>query len=136
MSQFTLKERLRYAFDNTLAKGTGALIAWLAVISLIVVVCAALLLVATGIRPPDEPETLSFAEAAWESLMRTIDAGTVGGDQGWSFRLVMFMVTLAGIFTLSTLIGILSAGLEKQLEQLRKGRSRVIETDHSVILGW
>jgi voltage-gated potassium channel Kch len=48
----------------------------------------------------------------------------------------MFAVTLAGIFTLSTLIGILSSGLEEQIEKLRKGRSRVVEHDHTVILGW
>ncbi|MBM4281647.1 MAG: potassium transporter TrkA [Deltaproteobacteria bacterium] len=135
MQDFTLRERLRYAFDNTLARGTGALIAWLSVASFAVVVIAAALLVAGDVRPPDG-EPFSFGEAAWQALMRTIDAGTVGGDQGWGFRALMFAVTLAGIFTLSTLIGILSSGLQERIHELRKGRSRVVERDHTVILGW
>ena len=31
--------------------------------------------------------------------MRTLDAGTVGGDAGWGFRIVMLVVTMAGIFS-------------------------------------
>ncbi len=140
MRQFTTRERMRYAFDNTLAKGTIALIAWLAIISAVAIFFFAAVLVVTGIGPPPEAghaaEGLSLGEAAWESLMRTLDAGTMGGDQGWAFRIIMLGVTLAGIFILSTLIGVLSSGLEEQIEELRKGRSRVVETDHTLILGW
>ncbi len=132
---FTLRQRLRYAFDNTLSKGTIALIAWLAIVSLAAIAVLALLVVLTGARPP-EAEPISFGEALWGNLMRTLDAGTMGGDQGWGYRALMFLVTLLGIFVLSTLIGVLSSGLENQLDRLRKGRSRVVEVDHSVILGW
>ena len=37
---------------------------------------------------------------------------------------------------MSTLIGILTTAIDSKLEQLRKGRSRVIESGHTVILGW
>ncbi|OGQ19209.1 MAG: potassium transporter TrkA [Deltaproteobacteria bacterium RBG_16_71_12] len=132
---FSLRERARYAFDNTLAKGTIALIAWLAIVSLLGIAFIAGLVVLTGAHPPDG-EPLSFIEAVWGNLMRTLDAGTMGGDEGWLFRGWMFLVTLLGIFILSTLIGVLSSGLEGQLDNLRKGRSRVVEHDHTVILGW
>jgi voltage-gated potassium channel Kch len=136
MSQFTVRERLRYAFDNTLSRGTAALIAWLAVVSAVCISFFAGILAVTGIHQPGDDDGLSFGEAAWESLMRTLDSGTMGGDEGWGFRVVMLGVTLCGIFILSTLIGVLSSGLEQQIEQLRKGRSRVVEKDHTVILGW
>ncbi len=68
--------------------------------------------------------------------MRTLDSGTMGGDTGWLFRGIMFVVTLGGIFVVSTLIGVLSNGIESQMSRLRKGRSRVLENDHTVILGW
>ena len=48
----------------------------------------------------------------------------------------MLVITLGGIFVISTLIGILNTGLEGKLAELRKGRSRVVERDHTVILGW
>lgn len=133
---FTLRERARYAFDNTLSKGTPALIAWLAVVSALAIFILAVIVAVTGARPESASEPLSVGEAAWGNLMRTLDAGTMGGDTGWGFRILMLVVTLIGIFVLSTLIGVLSSGLENQLDALRKGRSKVVETDHTVILGW
>jgi voltage-gated potassium channel Kch len=135
MESVSWKERLRYSFDNYMAKGTGALIGGLGVLSLVVILVAAAILVITGITP-EGGERLSFLEAAWESLMRTLDAGTMGGDTGWGFRIVMFAVTLGGVFVISTLIGVLTSGVEGKMEELRKGRSRVIESNHTVILGW
>jgi voltage-gated potassium channel Kch len=68
--------------------------------------------------------------------MRTLDSGTMGGDAGWSFRIAMLLVTFGGIFVISTLIGVLTSGIEGKIETLRKGRSQVIEQGHTVILGW
>jgi ion channel POLLUX/CASTOR len=68
--------------------------------------------------------------------MRTLDAGNLSGDEGWSLRLPMLLVTLGGIFIVSMLIGTITSGLESKLDELRKGRSRVIETKHTLILGW
>jgi len=131
----TLGDHLRYNFDKSMAAGPIALIGWLALVSLAVIVLTALILVLVGIGPAPG-ENLSFMEAAWQSLMRTLDAGTMGGDQGWSFRLVMFLVTLAGVFIVSALIGVLTSGLESKMDELRKGRSFVIEKNHVLILGW
>ena len=130
-----LSSKLRYWFDQTMAAGTGALIGWLGIISLIIVVFFAAIITIAGITQQGG-EALSFAEAAWESLMRTMDAGTVGGDTGWTFRLIMLLVTLAGIFVFSTLIGVLSSGIENKLDELRKGRSDVLERDHTIIFNW
>ncbi len=47
------------------------------------------------------------------SLMRTLDAGTLGGDDGTIWYLFfMFIITLAGIFIVSILIGLLTSGIE------------------------
>jgi voltage-gated potassium channel Kch len=131
----SLSSKLRYWFDQTMAAGTGALIGWLGIISLIIVAFFAAIITIAGITQ-DGGESLSFAEAAWASLMRTMDAGTLGGDNGWTFRLVMLLVTLAGIFVFSTLIGVLSSGIENKLDELRKGRSNVLEQDHTIIFNW
>jgi len=127
--------RLRYEFDKSMAAGPIALIGWLTVISLIVIVVAGGFLALTRIAP-EGGQPVSFVEGAWESLMRTMDAGTMGGDVGWSFRGVSLFVTIAGIFVFSALIGVLSSGLENKLEDLRKGRSQVLENDHTIILNW
>ncbi len=133
--RITFKERFRYAFDNTMSKGTPALIFWLAILSILLVLVIATIAVIAGVAPEGE-EKLSFIESAWKSLMRTLDAGTMGGDAGWRFRVLMLVVTIGGIFIVSTLIGVLSSGIESKLEEMRKGRSFVIEKNHTLILGW
>ncbi|GAB4132713.1 MAG: lipoprotein [Bacteroidia bacterium] len=127
-------EKLRYRFDNTLSRGTVSIILWLGVISFIIVLIAALVVYLFGINPPDDQ--LSFPEALWQSLMHSMDAGTVAGDSGWAYRALMFVVTIGGIFILSSLIGTITSGLEAKLDELRKGHSRVIEQEHTLILGW
>ncbi|MDQ0320788.1 voltage-gated potassium channel Kch [Pararhizobium capsulatum DSM 1112] len=129
------RARLRYEFDKSMAAGPIALIGWLAVISLIVIVLAGLFLALTRIAP-EGGEPVGFLEGAWESLMRTMDAGAMGGDMGWGFRGVSLFVTIAGIFVFSALIGVLSSGLENKLDELRKGRSVVLEQDQTIILNW
>ena len=137
-SQPTLKERWSYWFDNFMSRGTLALIAGLSVISLIIILVMAAVISLGGLAlaPEGATEGMSFIEAAWEGLMRTLDAGTMGGDAGWGFRLAMFVVTLGGVFFISALIGVLTTGFEGKIEELRKGRSRVLENGHTIILGW
>jgi len=130
-----LKDRLQYAIDNEFSKGSGALILWLGVLSVLIIAIMALIVSIFKIAPAGEGP-VGFFEAFWLSLMRTLDAGTMGGDAGWSFRIAMLLVTIGGIFVISTLIGILSSAIEGKLEDLRKGRSRLLENDHTVILGW
>lgn len=135
MNKITFTQKLKYAFDNTMSKGTIALILWLGIIFSSVVALAALTLYVFQITP-EGMEEIGFLEASWRSLMRTLDPGTMGGDEGWGFRIVAFLVTLSGIFILSILIGIINNGIESSLTKLRKGRSFVIETNHTLILGW
>ena len=127
--------KIRYKFDNLMAKGPVALIGWLGILSLVLVVTAAMILTITGLTQ-DDGETMNFIEAAWKSLMRTLDPGTMGGDTGWGFRVVMLGVTLGGIFIVSTLIGVLASGISNKLDELRKGHSFVVEKGHTLILGW
>jgi voltage-gated potassium channel Kch len=135
MDKPTFKQRFGYWFDNMMAKGTPAMIILLALASFILIFVAGTVLVLFGIRPAGETE-LGLGEAIWSSLMRTLDPGTMGGDLGNGFRFVMLVVTIGGIFIVSALIGVLNTGLEQQLERLRKGRSRVLENGHTLILGW
>ena len=129
---------MRYAFDNTLSRGTPALIAWLSIVTAVFVALGAILLVITGTAPHGENDAaLSFPELMWHNLMRALDAGAIGGDAGSAVYLaITLFVTLGGIFILGTLIGLISNGVGNQIEELRKGRSTVAEQNHIVILGW
>ena len=135
MKQPTFKQRFGYWFDNMMAKGTPAMVVILAFASFALIFVAGFILFTFRIHPAGESE-MGLGEAVWASLMRTLDPGTMGGDTGPGFRLVMLAVTIGGVFIVSALIGILNSGLEEQLERLRKGRSRVLENGHTLILGW
>ena len=132
----TFSQRLRYAFDNVMGRGPIALIGLLLVLTLALVLFIATVLVVGGVAPGDAREPLDFIEAFWLAVVRTLDPGTFGADTGWRFRLIMLIDTLGGIFIVAALIGILSAGLEDRLGEMRKGRSLVVEEGHTLILGW
>jgi ion channel POLLUX/CASTOR len=133
-----LSARLRYAFDNYMAKGTIALIFGLFVLSVLVILVITVIVLIAGLKN-ESPETegLGFFELFWRSLLRTLDPGTMGGDTGSvAFLLSMLAVTMGGIFIVATLIGVISSGIEGKLDELRKGHSKVLESNHTVILGW
>ncbi len=136
MKKHTLADRLRYKFDNFMSRGAIALVAGLFAVTFCMVLTAALILFLARLRPDSSIPPYGLAEAFWQVLMRSIDTGTVAGDSNWSFRLIGFLVTLGGIFIASALIGVLASGLEQRLNDLRRGRSHVIEAGHTVILGW
>lgn len=128
----SLKQKYQYWFDNMMSRGTAAQIALLALLSLGIILSVSLFVKLINAAPE-----VGFVELTWKGLMRTLDAGTMGGDTGnWAYLLSMLAVTLGGVFVVSALIGVLGAGLEGKLEDLRKGRSIVLEEGHTVILGW
>lgn len=138
MRKITYQDRLRYQFDNTMSRGPIALIGWLFIISAALVIIFATLVYMTGIAPvPEGAVRPGFVSLLWSSLLHSMDAGTVAGDAGSPWYLWSMMgVTLGGIFIVSMFIGILSNGLQERVEDLRKGRSFVVEQNHTVILGW
>ena len=130
-----LGDRLRYLFDNSMSSGTPALIAWLTAATLLLIVVFAFILTITGVG--QEGEDRGFFSDLFYNLLHALDPGTVGGDTGsWSWKLTMLALTLGGLFIVSALIGVLASGIDSKLADLRRGRSIVLEEDHTVILGW
>jgi voltage-gated potassium channel Kch len=126
--------RSKYKFDNTMSRGLVPLIALLSTATFIFIVIVSLVVAIFELNP--EGEKLSFGEVVWASLLRTLDPGTMGQDTGIGFRAAMLAVTLFGIILVAALIGIISNALNSRLEKLSKGKSKVIEKNHTVILGW
>ncbi|MBP8192501.1 MAG: NAD-binding protein [Chitinophagales bacterium] len=139
MPKPTLKEKIRYYFENTMSSGPAGVIKWLAIVSLVIVLLLGLIILIFGIKESGDAEhPLGFFEGAWQSLMATLDSGTMGGDpaDAWPFRIVRFIATLVGIFVISILIGSISSGIDEKIDELKKGKSKVLESNHTLILGW
>ena len=78
MAKPGLGERLRYAFDKSMAAGPIALIGWLGLVSLAIVLLAGLVLALLSIAAPGS-DPMGLVEAIWQSLMREMDPGTLAG---------------------------------------------------------
>ena len=130
-----LGDRLRYMFDNSMSSGTPALVAWLIAATLLLIIVFSVILAITGMNN-DGTDRGPVANLFY-NLLHALDPGTVGGDSGtWPYLLTMLLLTLGGLFIVSALIGVLASGIDSKLADLRRGRSIVLEEEHTVILGW
>lgn len=134
-TKYSYRAKLKYLFENTFSAGSIALFAWLTVFSIIIIVAGAALITIYHL-PIKDGKPVSFIEAVWQSLMRTLDPGTVTGDEGWVFRIISLVITLGGVLIFSSVIGIITSGIREKLEELRKGKTQVYETGHTLLLGW
>ena len=132
MKNITIRQRLNYWFDNMMTGGTRVLILWLFIATLVMLLGIAVLASFT-----QDVQGVGLIRLFWMGLMRTLDPGTMGGDTGsWPFLFLMLSATVGGIFVVGTLIGVLTNGIDDRLDELRKGRSLVVEQGHTIILGW
>ncbi|MEP6478258.1 MAG: NAD-binding protein [Rhodoglobus sp.] len=134
MKKASFGDKFRYWFDGVMSRGIIALVGLLALASLVFIAIVSLVVVIFHLFP--DGETLDYPETLWGSLMRTLDSGTMGGDVGTGFRIAMLVVTIGGVILVASLISVISAAFDSRVEELRKGRSRVLEESHTLILGW
>jgi len=134
----TLSDRFHYAFDALIDRGAWALIAWHLLIALAVVLAVTLLVIVCGQVPVDaEGLPVDFAALYWTVLMHAIDPGTITGDEGSTeWRTLMMLATIGGIILVGSLVATLVASMSQRFASLRSGHSRVIEADHTLVLGW
>lgn len=137
MKQFTVWDRARYRFDSIMSRGTFALLGLLFLATVLFIVILAFLVWITGVDVQPDGSHFGLFTLMWMMLLRTLDSGTMGGDVGTDEYLgAMLLVTFGGIFLVSILIGIINNGIQARVEDLRRGRSVVVERGHTVILGW
>ena len=135
MKKATAGQKFRYWFDNLMSKGTPSLLLLLAVITTVVVVIGGLLAVALG--GADGSGADGTGKSIWFTLMHAINTGVLAKEEGTiPYLAVMTIVTLVGIFITSFLIGTISNGIKDKVADLQRGKSRVIEEDHVVVIGF
>ncbi|MGW7329899.1 CASTOR/POLLUX-related putative ion channel [Streptomyces sp. NPDC054840] len=128
----TLKLRLRYRFDNLVAGGTTALIGWFGLACLAVVVPASTVLVWADRAAP---ATLAGRLAAvWVSVGQTLKIGGAVGSP--LYVLASVALALVALLFVSTLVGLITTGINRRIMLLRRGHSTVLESGHTVVLGW
>jgi len=132
--------RLRYRFDNYMSRGGSSLfVILLAVFAVFVLAMFLLRLFLAAILPSGTSGgDAGVTESAIVAFLQTFDPGYMAGDLTAShwFMGAAVIAGVGGIILIAILIAFTNAALERRLRMLRKGKSRVFESCHTLILGW
>lgn len=130
----SLRARLRYRFDNSLSKGPGVFVAWLAITGFF------LAIVMSGVRYLTEgatkiPGFAGFLERVWQ----TVGIIFLGGDAvtvTWWQRLISLVLWGITLTITATVIGFITKSIAEKVDRLKRGKSPINESNHVLILGW
>ena len=130
----SLFTRLRYNFDNSLSK-PGAFVGYvfIAIIFLALIMSAIQRAVAAvvALNEPLDPATYFFS--FWESFTKILG---IGSTAAWGAQLINTLYWAIGIAISGAVIGFISAQIIRAVAKLQEGKSAVIESGHTLILGW
>lgn len=128
----SFKDVIKYNFDNLLMRGAGAQILLLiAVTGIMAIVFGLILFITTSEGGP-------VGSSIWTVLVHSLDPGVLSNSNGspW-FLFILLVVTLFGLFSVGTLISIITASMSKALDQLSHGKSKIVEPKkHILFLGY
>ena len=129
--------RLRYSIDNFMSKGSSSI--FLALLGLFLVgflIMVMVRVIANSIVPD---ETLSsWAEIPWRVYVAVMEgsAAETDGDSNWTAKLTSILAVMVGLILFSSMVAFITSVFEAKLDELRRGRSLVLESDHTLILGF
>ncbi len=134
----TFQERIAYKAERFLSKGGSSIFKSLLVLFLAsFVILVGLRLLIIHLFP-----TLNYTGNVFKDIWITFLEMTAPGNMNQDNRAPVFLKILTilsgltGVILLSMLIGFITSTLNTLLYDFRKGRGRVIENGHTVILGW
>ncbi len=132
MKNVSFRERFQYWLDKRMAKGSLGIIKLLLPATLLLVLVIALLVSALDLNPEQ-----GFLENLWESFATIINAWMPSiGDGPLGYVILLALAAVGGLFVASMLISVVSSAIEEKFSEIRKGRSRILESGHTVILGF
>lgn len=78
----------------------------------------------------------SLADCLWLSWTYVADSGNHANSTGISPKLVSVSISFGGMLIFAMMLGLVSDAISEKFDSLRKGKSEVIEKNHTLILGW
>jgi hypothetical protein len=130
MEQFTRRERFAYRLDTVVQTKGGQ-------IQLLILACIIFLCLSALAENHVNGEQAGYAEAAWASWLYMADPGMLASaPPTLDARLVALFVQIGGIVFFSIIVGFVADAVKEKMGALKKGRSSVVESGHTVMLGW
>ncbi|KAL9345327.1 hypothetical protein Peur_063002 [Populus x canadensis] len=78
----------------------------------------------------------NLADCLWLSWTFVADSGNHANTEGIGPRLVSVSISFGGMLIFAMMLGLVSDAISEKFDSLRKGRSEVVEQNHTLILGW
>ena len=131
----SLFTRARYSFDNSIANGgafVGYMLLGVAIASVLIVVVRYALYALPFLYSGD-PLTAPDFNVFWNQFAGILGKG---GEATWAERILGLMVWAVTITLGASVTGYMVGVINRTFEKLRKGKSPVIESGHTLILGW
>ncbi len=122
----SLNERLANVVDRLLSGRTGSQIFVLFCVSSLVV--SVLALARVFITASALPNSLLWA------LVALLDPTSFASEETTSSVLLGILASAVGLVMVAMLIGLVTASLERRIADLQKGRTRVVHSNHVLIL--
>ena len=132
----TFRQRWRYRVDSFLTRGSSALFVSLVFAFLGSILLIALMRLVFNAFVPD-PEH-NFAGQIWVIFLQLTDPGNMNQDNDTPsiFKTAAVVAGLTGVVIFSALIAFLTTALDQAIAHLKKGHSQVLESGHTLVLGW
>ena len=125
--------RVRYAFDNSLSR-SGAFVGYvfvaLIVLSILMAIFVDFIAGTPLVNPAPEG---SFIDKVWASFSIILDKAK---DATWGGRIISIFYWIITTAVTATIIGFVATSVGNAVAKLKKGKSPVIESGHTLILGW
>ncbi|XP_027905284.1 ion channel CASTOR isoform X2 [Vigna unguiculata] len=102
----------------------------------LVLLVATLLLILLGGLALFGVTTEDLAHCLWLSWTYVADSGNHASSQGIGPRLVAISISFGGMLIFAMMLGLVSDAISEKFDSLRKGKSEVVEQNHTLILGW
>jgi hypothetical protein len=135
------KIRWRYRFDTFMAKGGGSIFKALTAVFIATFLLIGLLRGGMQLLFPEmgqQHEDLGFLGNLYLTFLEITDPGNMAQDiySSVGYKTFAVLAGVAGIVMLSALIAFITTALDQKIYELKRGRSKVIERGHTLILGW
>ena len=131
-----LKARFNYALDKFMSRGGLSVFLTLLLLFALAFIFMSLLRFGVNTLAPEEGYTVW--DQMWRVFLQISDSGAVMEESSMNIfhKAAGIVTTILGLVLFSSLVAFITSQFQRKVNELRKGRSRVIERGHTLILGF
>ena len=129
--------RIRYRIDNFMSKGSSSIFLALLALFMVGFLVMVIFRVIANYLIPDETLS-SWMEIPWRVYVAVMEgsAAETDGDSNWAAKMSSIIGVMIGLILFSSMVAFITSVFEAKLAELQRGRSIVLEKNHTLILGF